>query len=166
MDYNFLTEKLRTEEEFKEYFKCLLSDFENDDITTDPEYIDDNLTFLNKGVFWLIKDKHNNERLAIYKYSSNSLESLFDKHKYSYENVWKTLDKSVTQNKLYYYFPRGRYEIRKGNKIIIYCSTFFAEEKYKNMIISKLKLKKWFKSIKDIKFIFDNSLHYRYTFDE
>lgn len=166
MDYNFLTEKLRTEEEFKEYLKSILSNSENIDITTDPEYIDENLTFLDKGVFWLIRDKHDNERLAIYKYSLSAIESLFDKYKYSYENVWKTLDKSITQNKAYYYFPRGRYEIRKGNKVIIYCSTFFSEEKYKNMIISKLKLKKWFKGIKDIKFIFDNSLHYRYTLDE
>ena len=165
MDYNFLTEKLRTEEEFNEYLRSILCNLEKDDITTDPEYIDENLTFLDKGVFWLIRDKHDNERLAIYKYSLSALESLFDKYKYSYENVWKTLDKTITQNKAYY-FPRGRYEIRKGNKVIIYCSTFFAEEKYKNMKTSKLKLKKWFKGIKDIKFIFDNNLHYRYTFDE
>ncbi len=166
MDYQFLTERLRTEEEFTEYLKTLLNNEENDDITTDPEYIDDHLTFLDKGVFWLVKDKHGNERLAAYKYAVSAFELFIDKHKYSHEQVWKSLDKSITQNKPYYYFPRGRYEIRKGNKVVIYCSTFFADEKYKKMLLAKLKLRKGYKGIQDIKFIFDNSLHYRYLFDE
>lgn len=166
MDYQFLTERLRTEEEFTEYLKTLLSNDESDDITTDPEYIDDHLTFLDKGVFWLVKDRHGNERLATYKYAVSAFDLLVDKHKYSHEQVWKSLDKSITQSKPYYYFPRGRYAIRKGNKVVVYCSTFFADEKYKKMLLAKLKLRKGYKGIQDIKFIFDNSLHYRYLFDE
>lgn len=167
MDYNFLTENLRTREELLEYIESIIEEKqEKSDITTDSEYLDEDLNFLNKGVFWLIKDKYNNERLIIYKYSFNSLEAIFDKHKYSHENVWKDFDKSITQNKSFYYFPRGRYEIRKDKKIIIYCSTFFAEEKYRKMILAKLKFKKGYNGIKSVKFIYDNNLHYRYTFDD
>lgn len=124
MDYNFLTENLRTKDEIAKYIENIID--EKSDITIDSEYLDENLNFLNKGVFWLTKDKYNNEKLITYKYSFNPLEALLDKHKYSYENVWKDFDKSITQNKHFYYFPRGRYEIRKDKKIIIYCSTFFA----------------------------------------
>ena len=74
MDYNFLTENLRTREELAEYIESIIEEKqEKSDITTDGEYLDEDLNFLNKGVFWLIKDKYNNERLIIYKYSFNSL---------------------------------------------------------------------------------------------
>ena len=93
MDYNFLTENLRTREELAEYIESIIEEKqEKSDITTDGEYLDEDLNFLNKGVFWLIKDKYNNERLITYKYSFNSLEAIFDKHKYSHENVWKDFD--------------------------------------------------------------------------
>lgn len=164
MDYNFLTENSRTKDEIAKYIENIID--EKSDITLDGEYLDENLNFLNKGAFWLTKDKHNNERLITYKYSFNSLEALLDKHKYSYENVWKDFDKSITQNKPFYYFPRGRYEIRKDKKIIIYCSTFFAEEKYRKMILSRFKFKEGYNGIKLVKFIYDNNLHYRYTFDD
>lgn len=167
MDYTFLTEKLRSETELAEYLRSVLNnDTLSNDITTDAGFLDENLDFLNKGVFWIVKDRHNNERFVTYKYPSNLLIDLLDKHRYSYENIWNGFDKSLTQGKPFYYFPRGRYVIRKDKKVIIYCSTFFAEEKYRNMITAKLKLKKGHKGISSIDYIFDNALHYQYNLEQ
>lgn len=166
MDYQFLTEKQRTQEELSEYLDALFAygSAADSNIRTNPTYLDENLTFLDKGVFWLVQDGHGKQRLPIYKYSTNALELLIDKNRYSYERVWSLLRDSVTLNKSYRYFPRGRYVIQKNNKVIIYCSTIFADEKYQTMLLNKLNFNDANMGIKDVTFVFDSSLHYQYPF--
>ena len=169
MDYNYLTKKLLTNAELKEYIQEILKENisnSKDNIYSNKDYLNENLEFMDKGVFWLVRDSNGKERPVILKYSSESLEEIFDKHKHSYETIWGTFDKTITQNKPYDYFPRGRYVIKNGNKVIINCSSFFSDEKYKIMITSALALQEGRDGITLIKFVFNNNLRYKYVIDK
>lgn len=84
---------------------------------------------LARGIFWVIAET-GDELVAsnifpIVKYcdidgvvSDNSGFSSKDGLTYNHEQTWKELDKSITHNKPFNYYPRGRVEINNGKATI------------------------------------------------
>ena len=126
---------------------------------------------LYKGVFW-IKDKESiNE-------SSVSIKALCDingnfidlssinpdtlsknETNFNHQKVWQTLDKRITGNKPYNYYPRGRVEIKNG-KAVIYANVSIATEQLKNRVISEFNLTKE-NGIVTVTLKADGSEHYK-----
>lgn len=77
-----------------------------------------------KGIFWI---KPNGELLVL-KVKCDSFGNLLQVippdmlsksgGNFNHKNAWNALPKSITDNKEYNYFPRGRAEIRNGKAII------------------------------------------------
>lgn len=126
---------------------------------------------LYKGVFW-IKDTETPE------VSSVSVKALCDtqgnfidkssidpdtlsknKTNFNHQKVWQTLDKCITGNKPYNYYPRGRVEIKSG-KAVIYANVSIATEGLKNWVISAFNLTES-NGIKSVILKADGSNHYK-----
>ena len=78
---------------------------------------------------------------------------------FNHKNAWNALPKSITDNKEYNYFPRGRAEIRNGKAIIF---TNYITEELKLKIIDAFYLSDGY-GIEQVIFKIDNSAHYKYT---
>ena len=78
---------------------------------------------------------------------------------FNHKNAWNALPKSITDNKEYNYFPRGRAEIRNGKAIIF---TNYITEELKQKIIGAFYLSAG-NGIEQVIFKTDNSAHYKYT---
>ena len=118
-----------------------------------------------KGIFWI---KPNGELLVL-KVKCDSFGNLlqdippdmFSKSggNFNHKNAWNALPKSITDNKEYNYFPRGRAEIRNGKAIIF---TNYITEDLKLKIIDAFYLSDGY-GIEQVIFKIDNSAHYKYT---
>ena len=78
---------------------------------------------------------------------------------FNHKNAWNALPKSVTDNKEYNFYPRGRTEIRNGKAIIF---TNYITEELKQKIINAFYLSAG-NGIEQVIFKIDNSAHYNYT---
>lgn len=126
---------------------------------------------LYKGVFW-IKDMESIDE------SSVSVKALCDingnfidlssinpdilsknETNFNHQKVWHALDKNITGNKPYNYYPRGRVEIKNG-KAVIYANVSIATEQLKNRVISEFNLTKE-NGIVTVTLKADGSEHYK-----
>lgn len=81
-----------------------------------------------RGVFWIttLDDVNSNRAYALIPCDHNGVPvgdtELNSKNQYNlnHEHTWKSFSSEITNNKPYNYYPRGRVEIRKGGKAIIY----------------------------------------------
>ncbi len=118
-----------------------------------------------KGIFWI---KPNGE-LFVLKVKCASFGNLLEdippnmlsksSGNFNHKNAWSTLPKSVTDNKEYNFYPRGRAEIRNGKAIIF---TNYITEELKLKIIDAFYLSDG-NGIEQVIFKIDNSAHYKYT---
>ena len=126
---------------------------------------------LHKGVFW-IKDAESIDECSVCikalcdkqgnfidKPSINPDTLSKNKTNFNHQKVWKTLDKRITGNKTFNYYPRGRIEIKNG-KAIIYANVSIATEELKSWAISILHLT-LDNGIKEVVLKADGSNHYK-----
>lgn len=78
---------------------------------------------------------------------------------FNHKNAWNALPKSVTGNRKYNFYPRGRAEIRNGKAIIF---TNYITDELKQKIIDAFYLSAE-NGIEQVLFKIDNSAHYNYT---
>ena len=117
-----------------------------------------------KGIFWIKPDGE----LLVLKvkcdFFGNLLEDIphdmLSKNggNFNHKNAWNALSKSVTENKEYNFYPRGRAEIRNGKAIIF---TSYITEELKQKIINAFYLSAE-NGIEQVIFKIDNSAHYNY----
>ena len=118
-----------------------------------------------KGIFWIKPSS----RLVTLKVGCDSCGNLLEDippdmlsksgGNFNHKNAWNALPKSVTENKEYDFYPRGRAEIRNGKAIIF---TNYITEKLKQKIIGSFYLSAE-NGIRQVVFKIDNSKHYKYT---
>ena len=118
-----------------------------------------------KGIFWI----NPNDELLVLKVKCDSSGNLLENiphdmlsksgGNFNHKNAWNTLPKSVTDNKEYNFYPRGRAEIRNGKAIIF---TNYITEELKQKIIGAFYLSAG-NGIEQVIFKTDNSAHYKYT---
>ena len=126
---------------------------------------------LYKGLFWT-KDIDNIKKSTVcvkalcdaqgnfIEISSINSDTLSEnKTNFNHQKVWQTLDKRISGNKAYNYYPRGRVEIRNG-KAIIYANVGIATEDLKNGVISAFNLTER-NGIKAVVLKSDGSNHYK-----
>lgn len=78
-----------------------------------------------KGIFWYVPDEH---KLIAVKFACDENGNTLDNinyysesgEKFNYKTEWSKLHKSITNNKPYNYYPRGRVEIKKGEATIFF----------------------------------------------
>lgn len=127
---------------------------------------------LSKGIFW-VKDCDDIDNSFIYfdvpcdvTGNPTAIDALNAKSgkTYNHELTWKTLNRNITDNKPFNYFPRGRVEIAHG-KATIYCNPLIATEQLVDVCKNKFNLNT-FNGIKSIRLVADGSEHYKCYLDE
>ena len=118
-----------------------------------------------KGIFWIKPDGE----LLVLKVKCDSFGNLLQdippdmlsksSGNFNHKNAWNALPKSVTNNKEYNFYPRGRAEIRNGKAIIF---TNYITEELKQKIIDAFYLSAE-NGIEQVIFKIDHSAHYKYT---
>ena len=118
-----------------------------------------------KGIFWIKPDGE----LLVLKVKCDSFGNLLQDippdmlsksgENFNHKNAWSNLPKSVTDNKEYNFYPRGRAEIRNGKAIIF---TNYITEELKSKIIDAFYLSAG-NGIEQVIFKTDKSAHYNYT---
>lgn len=119
-----------------------------------------------KGIFWYIPIEHkliavkvacdeNGNTLANTSYSSKSREN------FNHKTEWSKLHKSITNNKPYNYYPRGRVEIKKG-KATIFFNPVLNRFDVHDLIMNEFDLAGKRIIIKEVA---DGSKHYAYSID-
>ena len=83
---------------------------------------------------------------------------------FNHKNTWNTLDKKLTNNKKYDYYPRGRVEISNG-KATIYANPNIANDDLKEWCIDKFNLYDS-NGIKKVIIKPDHSKHYKCYLDQ
>lgn len=126
---------------------------------------------LYKGVFWVKRPENIKTSFVclkalcdiqggfIDKSSINNDTLSKNKNNFNHKKVWQTLDKGITENKSYNYYPRGRGEIRNGNAVI-YANPGIATEELKDWAVSKFNLTEK-NGIKKVILKADGSDHYK-----
>jgi hypothetical protein len=131
---------------------------------------------MNKGIFWcyvtvfdddmfshtinpvMVRCDRDGKALEEVEYSSKSGENF--NHKIEWEK--KTASVRKSQRKPFDYYPRGRVEVTPGSVKVFANPVIIADEDAKKAIVQCFELEE----VKDdIKWIADNSKHYRYCRD-
>ena len=121
---------------------------------------------LYRGIFW-VKDIESLEIVVIKaecKYDGFFVEipdsKLLSKSgkEFNHQSAWRTLPKSMTDNKSFNYYPRGRVEIRKG-KAVIYANGNIANDDLREWAVKEFNLTKE-NSIESVAVKADMSKHY------
>ena len=124
---------------------------------------------LYKGIFWIVDENNiSNNKDYCFKILSNTFGEVQDINielnaksgsTYNHEKTWKELPSSMTHNKAYNYYPRGRVEINRGiAKIFI--NPLFNRDDVKEFLIKEFNLTNH-NGIKDVKMLSDGSQHYK-----
>ncbi len=118
-----------------------------------------------KGIFWIKPDG----KLLALKVKCDSFGNLLEDippdmlsksgENFNHKNAWTALSKSVTDNKEYNFYPRGRTEIRNCKAVIF---TNYITEELKQKIINAFYLSAE-NGIEQVIFKTDNSAHYNYN---
>ena len=118
-----------------------------------------------KGIFWIKPDGE----LLVLKVKCDSFGNLLENvspdmlskngGNFNHKNAWNVLSKSVTDNKEYNFYPRGRAEIRNGKAVIF---TNYITDELKQKIIDAFYLSAE-NGIEQVIFKTGNSAHYKYT---
>ena len=131
---------------------------------------------LSKGIFW-IKDADNISDSDLYFNvpCTSTGERIYDDSGYQFltskdgsthnhETLWNTLPKTITGNKPFDYYPRGRVEIRNG-KAIIFCNPNILSDELKEWCIDVFNLTT-VNGIRKVEMKADNSDHYKCYLDK
>lgn len=121
-----------------------------------------------KGIFWII-DRKNLENNGPYLFKIESDRNgnvLYAEHEltskkgnnYNHKNTWESLAKTLTHNKQYNYYPRGRVEI-KNDTAKIFINPLLNENEILGHIKKEYNLND--RTIGCLKIIVDNSNHYQ-----
>lgn len=125
---------------------------------------------LYKGIFW-IKDTSNPDKNLCFKIECNSegasindglLLNSKNGKTYNYKLLWERLSKSITENKPYNYYPRGRVEIHNG---VAKINGGINNSEITNFLKNEFNLTPH-NGIKSIKIITDSSNHYLCYLDD
>ena len=126
---------------------------------------------LYKGVFWITEAQL---KQYFFRIPCNSMGDITgateyplcskDGTNYNHKILWSLLPKSLTGNKPFNYFPRGRVEIR-NSKATVYLNPDINAEGIQSYIIGLFGLTKE-NGIKSVRFISDGSNHYKYSNDK
>lgn len=119
-----------------------------------------------KGIFWYIPNEHkliaiktvcdeNGYALDDVKYSSKSGEN------FNHKIEWSKLHKSITANKPYNYYPRGRVEFKNSKATVFFNPTLNRSDIY-DLIATEFGLTQ---NRIIVKKIADGSTHYEYLID-
>ena len=131
---------------------------------------------LYRGIFWII-DIDNIMKSKTYflipcdsdgnindpEFHISSSMSSVGTDNYNHKKVWSCLPRSMTHNKPFDYYPRGRVEIANGIAKV-YHSAHIPQDELKQFVIDKFNLTS-FNGIKKIKMIADGSDHYKCYLD-
>ena len=126
---------------------------------------------LYKGVFWIVEEQ---SEQYFFRIPCNSMGDITgateyplcakNGNNYNHKILWSLLSKSLTQNKPFDYFPRGRVEIHNA-KAIVYLNPDINTEEIQNHIIDGFGLTKE-TGIESVRVISDGSNHYKYLNDK
>ena len=126
---------------------------------------------LYSGVFW-IKDIDNPDTTLFFKIPTDisgevNKEGLNLNAKsgitYNHEKLWKELPKSLTNNKTFDYYPRGRVQIKNG-VADIFLNPNLLKDDIKKLIVNEFNLYS-VNGIKKVRFHADYSEHYKCYLD-
>ena len=128
---------------------------------------------LYKGIFWIVNRKYIESNMAyciklscdINGIPLNELECegvSKSGDNYNHKKYWEILDRKLTNNKSYNYYPRGRVEI-KNSKVMVFLNPIINTEEIQDFIIDEYKLNT--EEIKKIDFKVDGSNHYKSHLD-
>lgn len=128
---------------------------------------------LYKGVFWVIDDRVISEKKLCDEFGNlipdeneGIEERRFQDEAWSnnHKKIWSKLSRTVTQGKIFNYFPRGRVEIRR-KRAIIFLNPCICYEEMIQKIKAEFRLDNN-ESIRDISVKADGSRHYRCSCEE
>lgn len=127
---------------------------------------------LSKGIFWVkdIDDIENSILCFSVDCDKNgevlSTNSLTSKSGISFNHkvTWSMLPSSITENKPFNYFPRGRVEIAHG-KATVYCSKHIAFDELIDVCKEEFNLT-FANGISKVRLVIDGSNHYKCYLDE
>ena len=121
-----------------------------------------------KGIFWIVdrKNLENNKEYLFKIKSDREGNVLYAEHEltskkgnnYNHKNTWKSLVKTLTHNKQYNYYPRGRVEI-KNDTAKVFINPALNENEILGYIKKEYNLND--RTIGCLKIIVDNSNHYQ-----
>lgn len=79
---------------------------------------------------------------------------------YNHERLWNCLPADLTDRKPFNYYPRGRVEIR-NNKATVFLNPYLMTDRIKDLIATEYGLS----ALPVVRFVADNSTHYRFYAD-
>lgn len=123
---------------------------------------------LGKGLFWLTENDLGTIQLTCCKVlcspNGEELEAEnTEREKLNHERVWAALDKNITRNKPYNYYPRGRVEIKK-RKATIYLHPIMYDKEVLVQVMAHFGLYRR-NGLKDIRIKSDHSKRYRFLME-
>lgn len=125
---------------------------------------------LYRGVFWVTDTALGSDSIIAVKFPCTSDGQLTDadsdtqaehlQKEINHKKIWAQLPHKVTLGKPFDYYPRGRVEVRKGGKVLIFCSPYICTDKLKEAISNLFGLTEQ-NGIKGVTLKADGSAHYR-----
>lgn len=122
---------------------------------------------LYKGVFWITKERDERYLFRIPCDTQGNIVGSSDYPlcskdgtNYNHKLLWEMLPKSLTANKPFDYYPRGRVEIR-NEKAIVYLNPDINTAATQQFIVSQFGLVES-NGITSVRFVSDGSRHYFY----
>lgn len=122
---------------------------------------------LSKGIFWITEDKGKQYFFRIICTSYGDIVGATDYPlnskdgtNYNHKMLWDMLPKSLTKDKSFNYFPRGRVEIR-NSKARVFLNPDINIEEIQQLIIEYFGLIE-LNGIKSVRIVADGSNHYNY----
>lgn len=125
---------------------------------------------LYRGVFWVTDTALIENSIIAVRFACTSDGQLTDadsdtqaehlQKEINHKKIWAQLPHKVTLGKPFDYYPRGRVEVRKGGKVLIFCSPYICNDKLKEAISNLFGLTEQ-NGIKGVTLKADGSAHYR-----
>ena len=117
---------------------------------------------MNKGIFWLTKNRSGEEQLLTVKASCDDMGtplvpvefSSKSGENFNHQAEWAKLSPRLTQGRTFDYYPRGRIEIKNG-RVTVYCHPELTQLPYRNWIVEEFDIPE------GSRFVADGSVHYR-----
>ncbi len=124
-----------------------------------------------RGIFWIttLDDLDNNRAFVLIPCDGNGIpDGVMDLNSrggtnMNHKRTWESFPSDITNSKPYNYYPRGRVEIRKGGKVIIYMNPHICTPDIIGWVIKKFEL-----DVPDDRIVVkaDGSRHYKCHLDQ